>query len=66
MLHEIVTNYILFSVNVMNRRNIVLLINKGQVDQGNVVLLMVVLGIVDAWTSMSSTVYLEYFVLHST
>ena len=58
--------YILLSVNVMNRRNILLLINKGQVDQGNVVLLMLVLGIGNAWTRMWSTVYLEYFVLDST
>ena len=50
----------------MNRRNILLLINKGQVDQGNVVLLMLVLGIGNAWTRMWSTVYLEYFVLDST
>ena len=66
MLHKIVKKYILLSVDVVNRRNIVLLINKGQVDQGNVVLLMLVLGIVNAWRRMWSPVYLEYFVLDST
>ena len=50
----------------MNRRNIFFLINKGQVDQGNVVLLMLVFGIVNAWTRMWSTAYLEYVVLDST
>ena len=67
MLHKFFKNiYILLSVNVMNRRNIILLINKGQVDQGNVGLLMLVLGIGNDWTRMWSTVYLEYFVLDST
>ena len=37
----------------MNRRNIILLVNKGQVEQGNVVLLMLVLEIVNAWTRMT-------------
>ena len=50
----------------MNRRNILLLINKGKVDQGNVVLLMLVLGIVNDWTRIWSSVYLDYFVLDST
>ena len=45
---------------------LVLLINKGNVDQKNVVLLMLVLGIVNALTILWSTVYLEYFVLDST
>ena len=43
-----------------------LILNKGQVDQENVVLLMLVLGIVNVWTRMLSTVYLEYFVFDST
>ena len=43
----------------MNRRNILLLINKGKVDQGNVVLLMLGLGTVNAWTRMWSTVILN-------
>ena len=50
----------------MNRRNRLLLINKDQVDQGTVVLLMLHLGIVNAWTRMWFTVYLEYLVLDST
>ena len=50
----------------MNRRNILLLIYNGQVDQGSAALLMLVLGIVNAWTRMWSTVYLEYFVSDST
>ena len=50
----------------MNRRSILLLINKGQLDQGSAVILMPVLGIVNAWTRMWSTVYLEYFVFDST
>ena len=66
ILHKFFKFFILLSVNVMNRRNILLLINKGKVDQGNVGHLMLVLGIGNAWTRMWSTVYLQYFVLDST
>ena len=66
MLHKFATKNIVLSVNVVNSRNIVLLINKGQLDQGNIMLLMLVLGIVNAWRRMWSPVYLEYFVLDST
>ena len=65
MLHKFATKNIVLSVNVVNSRTIVLLINKGQLDQGNIMLLMLVLGIVNAWRRMWSPVYLEYFVLDS-